>query len=75
VQHQIIESEYLPYVREYKLSSITIILFYNGDVNYDFSKTMHLNTITINNQLFNVKLKVFFVSKLSLFMHFKESNG
>lgn len=75
MQHQLIESEYLPYLREYRHSTITVILMFNGDVNFDFSKTVHFNSIVLDNKTLLVKLKIYFVSKQSLFMHFRESNG
>lgn len=62
-QHQTIDSEYLPYLKELKVPMITIILFYNGDVNFDFSRYLKLDTISIHNVQYQVRLKVYYVSK------------
>ncbi|CAD8120957.1 unnamed protein product [Paramecium sonneborni] len=74
-QHQIIRSEYIPYLEEYKYPTIVLIILYNGDVNLDFSKLLQMNQITINRKQFALKVKVYFISKLSLFSHFREVNN
>ncbi|CAD8112715.1 unnamed protein product [Paramecium primaurelia] len=74
-QHQIIRSEYIPYLDEYKYPTIVLIILYNGDVNLDFSKILQMNQITINRKQFALKIKVYFISKLSLFSHFREVNN
>ncbi|KAM3138492.1 hypothetical protein pb186bvf_009406 [Paramecium bursaria] len=74
IQNQTVQSEYIPYLRDYKLQHITLILLYNGEVNHDFSKSFQLNTITLQQRTFELKVRIYYISKQSLFSNFREIN-
>jgi len=50
---------------------------YTGDVNYDFSRDSILSkdSIMINNTIFNMRVHIYYISKVSLFMNFIKTNG
>ncbi|CAD8051327.1 unnamed protein product [Paramecium primaurelia] len=59
----------------YRLKTITVLLFVNGDINFDYEKYFDLKELYVGQKKFLIKLKVCYVSTNRLYSNFCISNN
>ncbi|CAK62243.1 unnamed protein product (macronuclear) [Paramecium tetraurelia] len=59
----------------YRLKTITVLLFVNGDINFDYEKYFDFKELQVGQKRFLIKLKVCYVSANRLYSNFCISNN
>ncbi|CAD8153524.1 unnamed protein product [Paramecium octaurelia] len=59
----------------YRLNTITVLLFVNGDINFDYEKYFDLKELHVGQKKFLIKLKVCYISANRLSSNFCISNN